>query len=139
MNIVMSKKILPILLLTANVLCSCHNDKDVANERIVCGIRVENCHYNIGIVEYSPNEHHYKRFCYILHNTTNQNIQLDSVEVSCNCISVEYSPICISACENDSIVGYIDVRDLKGVFSRSLYVNFTNGEVMLLRVRGNVI
>jgi len=118
-------------------MSACFNNER-KEERVVCGIKVENCHYNIGKVDTSSGTNLSKHFCYMLYNTTNQTIQFDSVEVSCNCLSVEHSPKFINAYSNDSVVGNINLQGLKGSFSRSLYVNLGTGDVMLLRVVGVV-
>lgn len=114
---------------------SCFSEKK--SERIVCGLRVENCRYNIGKVNSANNPSIYK-FSYVLENTSNQKVLLDSVEISCNCLTILHSPQQIEAYCSDSIVGFVDVTNLNGDFSRSIYVNFSKGDVMLLRVAGTV-
>lgn len=124
-----------LLLIVPAILSSCNNI-EMKTERIVCGIKVKDCHYDIGSVGSSYNSPHFRHFCYVLQNTTNREIYLDTLEVSCNCLSVNYVPKCIKAYSSDSIVGNIDVTDLRGHFSRSIYVNFECGDIMLLRVTG---
>lgn len=117
---------------------SCRNDEK-KRERIVCGIKVADNHYDIGKVDSRLDTQNMKRFCYVLQNTTDQRVQLESVEGSCSCLTIEYYPMSIEAYSRDSLVGYIDVTNLVGSFSRSIYVNFKSGDVMLLRVIGHGI
>lgn len=124
------------ILLTILLFNSCDTNKSEKMERIVSGIKVENYHYDLGKIQTSLCTQY--PFYYSIQNITSRDVHIDSVEVSCSCLHIDHLPTELKEFQKDSIVGHIDVMDLKGKFSRSLYVNLNNGEVLLLRVTGIV-
>lgn len=105
---------------------------------VVGGIKVENRNYELGTVRNRQTGERFRRFCFVLENVTNDEIEFDSTEVSCSCLLIEHSPIRIMANGNDSISGKIDLDGTHGKLSKSIYATLKNGEVILLRVIGVV-
>ncbi len=125
---------LGILLEILFMSLSCNNHRENNYERIVSGLKVENYRCDIGEAQTRISNQY--NFFFSLINITNRDVIIDSIETSCSCLHVDYSPTVIKGHHNDSIVGRIDLEDIMGNFSRSIYVCLSDGEVMLLRVTG---
>ena len=125
-----------IYLIINLVLLACFGSN--VSEKVVCGVKFKNSHYDIGNIEQSSKRPFFKSFCFSMQNTNSENVLIDSVEISCGCLHIDYAPEEIKAFATDSITGYIDISDLRGSFSRSIYVNFSGGEVLLLHIVGKV-
>ena len=123
---------LPIFMMAVT---SCH-ECGYNTSKTVDGIKVENSRYDVGIVDKSGNADCHKRYSFILENTTDHNVEFDSAEVSCTCLTIDHYPSLVKANSSDSVTGHINISELHGKFSRFLYLNFKDGEVMLLRVVG---
>lgn len=133
-----NKLSIPVMLSIVSFQFSCVRENSKGCEKIVEGIKVEKSSYDIGEHKVNGTASKLVPFNFVLQNTTNKKVELDSVETSCSCLNLKHTPIIIKAEGCDSIVGTIDLSEIRGSFSRSVYVCFFSGEIMLLRVKGKV-
>lgn len=122
-------------LLFCIIFCSCsHGQK--AESRLVSGLYVGQAYFDCGKMK--KMEMRSKDFSFELENKSEKEIIIHDVDVSCPCVVIDKAPDKIASGASEKVVGHIDIENQGGKLSKPIFVNFDNGEVMLLRIIGEV-
>lgn len=132
------KCILPLSALIASTLCCCEPSVKQKEMGISLGcdsnLVVRNRYYDIGKIKVSQTDS--IDFSFGLENRGKENIEVHNVDVSCNCITVHDIPHNIPSNTTAYIKGKMGVSQNIGTFNKTLFVNYNNDEVLLLRIKG---
>lgn len=116
-------------------LISCNNRKpEGIHGNNTESLRVKNKTCNLGNL--SKKDNHVIDFSFDIENVSNVPIVIDKIDVSCGCVFIEKIRKPISAHKFIKLKGNINIQKQEGYFSKSIYLNYSNGNVMLLKVKG---
>lgn len=122
-------KTLPILLFSTLTSCSNFNNKN--NEKIF----VEQPHYNFGTISKLTIDS--INFTFKITNNTDDFIKIHGIDKSCDCISVNSFPKELKPNSTNYIIGKIG-NVQSGKMNKSIFVNYDDSEVLILRITGEV-
>ncbi len=116
-------------------LLSCYRGN--SSTKMVAGVSCEAPYVDFGSIDKKTTDS--VPFVFELKNITGDTICISSVELGCNCVIIESYPLYLSPKGCDSIQGYIDITGQHGNLSKPIYVNIGKDELMILRIKGNVM
>lgn len=100
------------------------------------GLVAKNKYYDFGQVSQSKLDS--IDFSFLLLNSGDSDISIHDIDVSCRCVVVEQSFQTIHPYETKSITGKIGIKGQEKRINKSIFVNYANDNVLLLRVKGVV-
>lgn len=124
-----------LLIFFVAVSFSCFDNKNEIS-RTIEKLYVNNAYFDIGSINNTQSTIY--NFVFKLENIGDKKIILNNVEPSCNCLVLHDVPKYIPPHGNIVLRGYINTKRQKGNLSKSIYVDFDDNKVMLLRVVGVV-
>lgn len=141
------KKTIALIFVSLFFLSSCINDttdkkanlpteKSVIENRKAC-LEIVNRKYDFGRI--SKKEHSYLDVEFELRNTGEIPLIISKVDVSCGCLSVNYSKEPINPGKIRKLVVHIDTKNQYGMFNKVIFIN-SNAEnnLELIRITGEV-
>ena len=130
------KKTIALIFVSLFFLSSCINDKSVIENREAY-LEIVNRKYDFGRI--SKKEHSYLDVEFELRNTGEIPLIISKVDVSCGCLSVNYSKEPINPGKIRKLVVHIDTKNQYGMFNKVIFIN-SNAEnnLELIRITGEV-
>lgn len=123
--------------MSLNVFLNACNDTQQKQDTDNAALLVEQPHFNCGKV--SKQNRDSIDFKFTLKNISKDSIIIDNVDVTCGCLSVHSAPKMILPGKTEYIKGKIGIRQQIGNVNKTIFVNYNNDEVTILRVKGKVI
>lgn len=91
---------------------------------------------DLGTLEKKRDNNHVP-FSFLIRSNVDSIVHITKVDVSCKCLAVD-SMNAVLPNQDNVLKGTIDLSHLNGHINKALYVNCGNGDVLLLRVIGEV-
>lgn len=121
-------------------LCSCTNTPNKHTPETFPvnknGIFIENNRYNFGEIAFESVDS--LDFSFVLNNTSNKNISIGDIDVSCGCISISKRENIIKAGHSMDLIGKFGIKGQKGKIDKAIFVNYGNNDVLILHVIGRI-
>lgn len=119
---------------------SCGNGKNkkVSKEIICHNNSISSLQKKFSFGTVSKKERDTVNYHFTIENTSDSELTIDKIDISCGCIHVIAFPKQIRAHERGDISGFVDLSKQLGHLSKSLFVNYGNDKVLLLRIVGDV-
>lgn len=132
------KNLMVIVTVLACFLCCIEGNPSQKgkNGHSMDSLLVRNSHLDIGKVSKSDGD--YVNFTFELKNCGANVVVVNNIDVSCNCISLTKPTRPIRPNEWSKIVGRINITNQKGHLSKSMFVSYGNGKLLLLRVMAEI-
>lgn len=99
-------------------------------------LKAESRSFKFGEIEKSEDMN--KPFYFDIQNKSDTIIEIKKIDVSCGCIKINEYPKIVNPWTSIRLEGYIDLNGLDGFFEKSIYVNYKQDKLLLLRIRGTV-
>lgn len=77
-------------------------------------------------------------FSFKIKSKADSTIYIKKVDVSCHCLSIDTITTIYPNHENE-LKGTIDISNLSGHINKTIFVNYGEDEVLLLRIKGDII
>lgn len=78
-------------------------------------------------------------FIFKIKNIGDRVIYIDKIDISCQCVTVLFSPDSIRQGEMAEIKGCIDLRKQRGHIRKSIFVKFRHGALKVLKINADII
>lgn len=118
------------------VMCSCKQHKVTPSMCDKNPLEVLEPHYSFG--EVSKSNKDTIQFSFVVENHSDKMISLDKIDVSCNCVKIDSKQKPLHPHSIVKINGYINLKNQLGHLSKAIFINYNNGNLLQLRVSGDV-
>lgn len=135
----MKKLLIIVLLCLSFSSCKERENTDIKQTSIETGDFVLNPkHFDLGTIKMDKNDT-IRKFKFDIQNNSSDSIHISKVDVSCGCLKIQSAPNLIHPLSHGEIHGYINLSNLKGHLSKAIFVNYNDGKVIVLRIKGDII
>lgn len=136
----MNKYLIPLCFATLLCATSCNSRTREAQPPTTAqneaGLQAAESRYDFGSVSKSKKDS--VIFEFELRNKGKEPVVIDEIDLSCSCLSISSRPDTLQPGTSATIRGAAGIKESKGKFSKPIFVNYNNEEVLLLRIVGNV-
>ena len=130
--------VVPLLVLLISLSCTRHTRRDTVaiTTNLSEKLYVEKRYFYIG--EIPKAEIDSIEFKFILKNLSDSSIKVNRIDVSCSCLKINTSVREILPKDSISLEGKAGLQKQYGHISKSIFVNYDEDKILLLRVIGDI-
>ena len=131
-------KLFIYLILVTNIIFGCtHSNKDINNVQDKKEVLVpEIKHLYLGKI--NKNGRDTISFSFRIYNQSDKIACINKIDVSCSCVSLAKSVKPIPPKQSMNIYGTLNLKTISGHISKSIFVNYNNGALLVLRIVADV-
>ncbi|MBC8625976.1 DUF1573 domain-containing protein [Alloprevotella sp. Lung230] len=96
-------------------------------------------HKKLDLHSFSTKDRDSIAYTFTLTNNSEKEIAINDIDVSCSCVAVHTNPSTIAPHSSISINGKIGTESLQGKFRKSIYINYANNEILILKIIGKAL
>lgn len=125
-----------LVIISLALVFSCKIPKDRDSTYNNNALFVESVVEDLGVIDASKQDS--ASFNFKIRNISIENIELTKIEPSCSCVSIDSVQRILIPGQETIIHGKIGLKGSIGNFSKPIFINYGNEDLLLLRIRGVV-
>lgn len=91
---------------------------------------------NLGYIE--SDQKNVRTFSFEITNLSDSTLVINKVDVSCNCVEIINYPHSLNPAQKGRIFGRINLENQIGYMRKSIFVNYNNGRIKMLKITANI-